>query len=283
MELPTICFVFPYLFIGISIILHIVIFLLILKFVPNVEKLPFLWGMINWTIAIGVLFFGIMNLLPIDHNSLLHGFIGGIIPPITEDVGRLIVFTFIYKSKNHNFNNSLIFGAGHGGWESIGLISIDMIPLLMNFYAIKNAKDEEELKEKELIKTYELYKNGVTGGDIFGLFTRFLGNFFHMGASVIIYRFSLNRKEKKYMIFFILLFVSHFCVDFTYQIINIYELNMLFNLVFVGIIDILIIVIGWFVWKENNNKEYSDYNFEGDDSEAGALIDIKEMNENKIE
>ena len=150
----------------------------------------------------------------------------------------------------------------------------------MNFYAIKNAKDEEELKEKELIKTYELYKNGVTGGDIFGLFTRFLGNFFHMGASVIIYRFSLNRKEKKYMIFFILLFVSHFCIDFTYQIISIYELNMLFNLVFVGIIDILIIVIGWFVWKENNNKEYSDYNFEGDDSKVVDLINI-EKNELK--
>ena len=236
--------------------------------------------MINWTIAIAVIYMGIMNLIPFDPNSFLKAFMGAIIPPITEDVGRLIVFSFIYKSKNHNFNNSLIFGAGHGGWESICLISIDMIPLLMNFYAIKNAKDEEELKEKELIKTYELYKNGVTGGDIFGLFTRFLGNFFHMGASVIIYRFSLNRKEKKYMIFFILLFVSHFCIDFTYQIISIYELNMLFNLVFVGIIDILIIVIGWFVWKENNNKEYSDYNFEGDDSKVVDLINI-EKNELK--
>ena len=279
MELPSSCFAFPYSFIVIFIIVHVAIFLLILKFIPNVEKLAFLWGMINWTIAIGVLFFGIMNLLPIDHNSLLHGFIGGIIPPITEDVGRLIVFTFIYKSKNHNFNNSLIFGAGHGGWESIGLISIDMIPLLMNFYAIKNAKDEEELKEKELIKTYELYKNGVTGGDIFGLFTRFLGNFFHMGASVIIYRFSLNRKEKKYMIFFIILVVSHLCTDLISETITAYELNMWISLVIVGI-SILIIVIGWFVWKENNNKEYSDYNFEGDDSKEVDLINI-EKNELK--
>ena len=150
MELPTVCFVFPYLFIGIFIIIHIVIFLLILKFIPNVEKLPFLWGMINWTIAIGVLLYGIGFFLPLDNIQLLKAFLGGIVPPITEDIGRFIVFSFIYKSKNHNFNNSLIFGAGHGGWESICVMSINQIPLLLNFYAIKNAKDEQELIEKKI-------------------------------------------------------------------------------------------------------------------------------------
>ena len=72
MELPTICFVFPYLFIGIFIIIHIAIFLLILKFIPNVEKLPFLWGMINWTIVIGVLFYGVGYFLPIGDLELLR-------------------------------------------------------------------------------------------------------------------------------------------------------------------------------------------------------------------
>ena len=52
---------------------------------------------------------------------------------------------------------------------------------------------------------------------------------------------------------------------------------MWISLVIVGI-SILIIVIGWFVWKENNNREYSDYNFEGDNSKAGTLINLKEMN-----
>ena len=57
MELPTICFVYPYIFIVIYIIIHIVIFFLIIKFVENVQKLTFLWGMINWTVAIGILYF----------------------------------------------------------------------------------------------------------------------------------------------------------------------------------------------------------------------------------
>ena len=60
--------------------------------------------MINWTIAIAVIYMGIMNLIPFDPNSFLKAFMGAIIPPITEDVGRLIVFSFIYKSKNHNFS-----------------------------------------------------------------------------------------------------------------------------------------------------------------------------------
>ena len=279
MELPTVCFVFPYIFIGIFIIIHIAIFLLILKFLQNVEKLPFLWGMINWTIVIGVIFFGVGYLLPIDFDDLklLNAFIAAIVPPITEDVGRFIVFSFIYKSKNHNFNNSLIFGAGHGGFESICLLSIDLIPLLINFYAIKNAKDEQELIEKKLIKTYELYKNGVPGQDIFGVILRFFGNLFHMAASVIIYRLSLNRKEKKYIIFFIVVFISHFCIDLSGQFISLYELNIWFNLIFVGLAS-LIIVIACFVWKENNNKEYSDYNFKGKKS----MIKMEDMKYDKI-
>ena len=82
-----------------------------------------------------------------DNLKIFGVFLFGIIPPITEDLGRFIVFSYIYKSKNHNFNNALIFGAGHGGWESIVLMSINQIQNLVNFYAIKNSKDEEELKK----------------------------------------------------------------------------------------------------------------------------------------
>ena len=279
MELPTICFIFPYIFIGISIIIHIVIFLLILKFVPNVEKLPFLWGMINWTIAIGVLFFGVGYFLPLDSDNLklLKAFIGGIIPPITEDIGRFIVFSFIYKSKNHNFNNSLIFGAGHGGWESVCILLISYIPLLINFYAIKNAKDQQELKEKELIGTYEMYKNGVPKDDIIGFMVRFSGNLFHMAASIIIYRLSLNRKEKKYIIYFIVLFIFHFCTDLTSQLVSIYELSLWFNFIYLGL-TLVIIIISLFVWKENNNKEYSDYNLE----KVNGMIKMDEVSEDRI-
>ena len=264
MELPTVCFAFPYIVFGISIIMYIAIFLLILKFIPNVEKLPFLWGTINWSIAIGLIYHVTVPFIPTDSNQLkyLKAFISAIVPPTTEDVGRFIVFTFIYKSKNHNFNNSLIFGAGHGGFESIVMLLIELIPLLIEFYAIKNAKDEEELIEKKLITTYEVYKNGVPGKDIFGIILRFLGNFFHMAASVIIYRFSLNRKEKKYIILFIVVYIIHFCTDLCAQFISLFELNIWFNFIILGL-TLVIIVIGCFVWKENNNKEYSDYDFEG--------------------
>jgi len=266
MELPSICFIYPYIFISIFIIIHIVIFFLIIKFIPNVEKLPFLWGMINWTIAIAAIFYGIGIFIPLDSDSLkiLRAFIGGIIPPITEDIGRFIVFTFIYKSKNHNFNNALIFGAGHGGWESIVLMSINQIQNLMNFYAIKNSKDEEELIKNNLLKIYEKYKNGVTGEEIFGVIIRFCGNLFHMAASVIIYRLSLNRKERKYIIYFVILFLAHFISDTFGQFCALNELNIWYNFIFI-VFDIIIVIIGWFVWKENNNKDYSDYNFENNE------------------
>ena len=127
--------------------------------------------------------------------------------------------------------------------------------------------------KKKLIKTYEHYKNGVPGDEIFGVILRFLGNLFHMAASVIIYRLSLNRKEKKYIIFFIVLFIIHFSLDLFGLLIALYDLNIWFNLICIGL-DILIVVISWLVWKENNNKEYSDYNSEKKDN----LIAMNDIN-----
>ena len=85
-----------------------------------------------------------------------------------------------------------------------------------------------------------------------------------MAASVIIYRLSLNRKERKYIIYFIILFLVHFICDTFAQFWALYELNIWYSLIFI-IFDIIIVVIGWFVWKENNNKDYGDYNFENNE------------------
>ena len=89
-----------------------------------------------------------------------------------------------------------------------------------------------------------------------------------MAASVIIYRLSLNRKEKKYIIYLIVVFISHFAINLSSQLIGLYELNICFLYISVGLI-IIIIVIALFVWKDNNNKEYSDYNFEIEISPIG--------------
>ena len=53
-------------------------------------------------------------------------------------------------------------------------------------------------------------------------------------------------------------------MDLTAQLIGLYGLNNWFGLIFAElvIIVIIIIVIAFFVWKDNNNKEYSDYKFE---------------------
>ena len=266
MDLPGICFVFPYIFIVFFIIMHIIIFLLIIKFVENVQKLTFLWGMINWTIAIGVLYFVPIQFININEETkdkglkILGALIYGIIPPITEDVGRFIVFTFIYKSKNHNFNNSLIFGAGHGGWESIVLMALNQIYNLTYFYEIKNTKDKEELNNK-LRKIYEKYKNGIVFEEILELLIRLFGNIFHMSASIIIYRLSLNRKDIKYIIYFIICFIFHFIIDTIGQLENLFDLSIWYNLIFPGLVTV-IFIISYFVWKENKNKDFSDYELE---------------------
>ena len=279
-DLPTSCFVFPYIFIAAFIIIHIVIFFLITKFIGNVQKLTFLWGMINWTVAIGVLFFVPIIFIPIDKNTkesglkILRAIIGGIIPPITEDVGRLIVFTFIYISKNHNFNNSLIFGAGHGGWESIVLMAITQISNLINFYKIKNTETEEDLND--LLEIYKKYKDGMVFEDYFGFIIRFVGNIYHMAASVIIYKLSLNRKDRKYIIYFIIMFICHFIIDTTGTLQNLFDLSIWYNLIF-PILVIIIAIASYFVWEENKNKDFSNNELENKNKDSGNCeLDNKE-------
>ena len=278
MELPTICFVFPYIFILVFILIHIAIFFLIIKFVENVQKLTFLWGMINWSVAIGILYFVPIQFIPINKETkdsglkILKAIIYGIIPPITEDVGRLIVFTFIYKSKKHNFNNSLIFGAGHGGWESIILMALDQISNLSNFYSIKNSKSEEELNNNKLLKIYEKYKDGMIIDDFIGVITRFFGNIFHICATIIAYRLSLNRKERKYIIYFVICFVFHFIIDANGQMIYLFELSILYNLLF-PVLVIILFVISYFIWIENKNKDFNDNDNDNEMENQGYLIE----------
>ena len=88
---------------------------------------------------------------------------------------------------------------------------IDQIIKLNNFSAIKKAYSIEELNRDDLLNTYEIYKNGIPGQEIFGLRTRFAGNFYHMAASIIIYRLALNRKEKKiYYLFYCFIYKSFY-------------------------------------------------------------------------
>ena len=120
-------------------------------------------------------------------------------------------------------------------------MAINQIQNLNYFYQIKNTDKEENLNEN-LFAIYNKYKNGIIFDEFFNLLTRLFGNIFHMSASVIIYSLSLNLKEKKYIIYFIICFVLHFIIDSTGQLIHLFNINILLNLMFPGLVVILFII-----------------------------------------
>ena len=85
-----------------------------------------------------------------------------------------------------------------------------------------------------------------------------------MAASIIIYRLALNRKEKKYIIYFIVLLINHFINDTFTRFCGLYKLSFWYNFIIIGLV-MMIVAIAWFVWKENNNKDYSDFNLENNE------------------
>jgi len=102
---------------------------------------------------------------------------------------------------------------------------------LSNFYSIKNSKSKEELNNN-LLKIYEKYKDGMVIEDFIEIINRFFGNIFHICASMIAYRLSLNRKERKYIIYFVICFIFHFIIDAIGQSIVLFELSIWYNLFF---------------------------------------------------
>jgi len=151
-KIPTSCFIISYFGISFFLILFIFLFFLIPKILSNIKIRSFFWGMVIWSIAIetifNLLFIFVYNLLSNSGNNFikfLHSFVIAISPPIFEEFGRLICFLFLFKSKNFNINNSIMYGAGHGGFENLVMYATSNIIKLINLYKINNKRDIAEI------------------------------------------------------------------------------------------------------------------------------------------
>ena len=70
----------------------------------------------------------------IQENFWLYAIYGGLMAGLFEETGRFIAMRFILHRKFPDPHNALMYGAGHGGFEALVILSIGMINNLV--YAI---------------------------------------------------------------------------------------------------------------------------------------------------
>ena len=267
-NIPSICFILPSIFLGFFIIIQIIDFFLSIKYFKNAKKMSFLYGMIVWGIVIGIVYDMILLVFPDTSDSsalikILSSLFLGLLPAILEDIGRLITFLYIFKSKNNHYENSVVFGLGYGGFESIVLLAIEYINYFISFNKINNSSS---IDDKSLMKTYNDFKDGLPAAEYMNIVMRIFGILYHTTSSVIIFRSSLDIKNRKYLLFFIFVFFVHFLVDSLSNIFSKFELNAFWHFTILGI-TIGYIILGFFFYK----KEYSDQKNEDVKKELNEL------------
>lgn len=117
-----------------SIVIPFIVFIVIRK-KTKADALPFFVGFavfILFALVIeGALNYVIFNVLPVGKaiaaNIFLYALVGGLMAGIFEETGRFVAFRTVLKKRNGNDENALMYGAGHGGIESIITVGLTYI------------------------------------------------------------------------------------------------------------------------------------------------------------
>lgn len=148
-------------------------------------------------------------------NIILYGLYGGLAAALFEETGRLIAMKFFMK-ESLNRQNSLMYGIGHGGIESILLVGMTYVGNLLSAFMINSGalQASVELVDAELQKTtfeqvkvlwelpsWQFYMAGVE---------RLIAITLQIALSVLVYK-AVSAKSRT---FWFLAFGIHFAVDF---------------------------------------------------------------------
>ena len=90
----------------------------------------------------------------ISGNMILYGVYGGLMAGIFEETGRFLAFRTVLKRRLGNDKNALMYGAGHGGFEAVMLISVNYVTyaalIVMNSLGMLSKIVPEEAMEQVL-------------------------------------------------------------------------------------------------------------------------------------
>lgn len=81
----------------------------------------------------------------IRDNVWLYALYGGFMAGLFEESGRFLAMRFVLKKERSDRHNSLMYGAGHGGFEMFFLLSIGMINSLVYSLLLNNGGAEAAL------------------------------------------------------------------------------------------------------------------------------------------
>lgn len=72
----------------------------------------------------------------ISSNMWLMAIYGGLMAGLFEETGRFVAMRFVLKKRDSDPHNALMYGAGHGGFEAVMVLSVGMVNNLIYAFCI---------------------------------------------------------------------------------------------------------------------------------------------------
>lgn len=197
----------------------------------------------------------------IANNIWLYGIYGGLMAGLFEETGRFVAFKFLLNKKDSDKSqfNSLMYGAGHGGFEAFYLLTITMATYIT--YALQLNSQGIEQVVASVPNEAQASINAVIGALMsthpamyfVSIIERLAAVIAQLGLSVLVWFAVKGDKKNKW--FYPLAIVLHMMLDTVAVIVNSYVKNVLIVEVLIWIMAIGIAVFACKVWKKNQIAE----------------------------
>ena len=188
----------------------------------------------------------------IRNNTLLYALYGGAMAGLFEETGRFAAFKTVLKSRQDKDANALMYGAGHGGFESAVILGITMINNIAISMMINSGRAGEltaSLSGDALVRTEAAF--GALAATpayqfLLGSAERILAVILHISLSVLVW---FAAKRAKDFILYPLAIGMHFFVDGVTAVLSGRGVSVIVIEVILGLMIAVCAGIAARVWK----------------------------------
>ena len=191
----------------------------------------------------------------IQGNIWFYGIYGGLMAGLFEETGRFLAMKYTLNRYMYKDINSLMYGAGHGGFECIMVFAMTMtnnlvISALINLGALdiilKNVPPEAMSQLEQVITQLTLVPSYQF---LIGSFERVFAVLIHLSLSVIVWCSVKYRKNYLYAAAVLM----HAAVDCLTVVVQSYSGSILITELCVAVCAVLIVVASNMVFRKNND------------------------------
>ena len=197
----------------------------------------------------------------IQKNVWLYGLYGGMMAGLFEETGRFLAFKTVLKKYQDRDVNALMYGAGHGGFESLVLLGLTMINNLIYSVMINTggtaallAPLPEELKV-QVQDAFQTLISTPSHHFLLGGVERISAVALQIALSVLVW-FAVKRPGKRWL--FPLAIGLHAAVDAFTVILAGKGQSLILVEIVVGMCAIVAILIAKAVWKASLQTEETE-------------------------